>query len=93
MQLAVVGGHKDVVQELADRFPSSLKCGAQVTFLLTYYYTSYLAVKNIQLQMYSTLLVCICVSPNILYCGILCAWCRVGRLHCGMQLPMVICPF
>ena len=31
MQLAVLGGHTDVVQELADRFPSSIKFVTQVS--------------------------------------------------------------
>ena len=30
MQLAVLGGHTDIVQELADKFPSSVKFVTQV---------------------------------------------------------------
>ena len=45
------------------------------------------------------LCICICYSYFIVrHCHILLLpsmWyvCRVGRLHCGMQLPMAICPF
>ena len=45
------------------------------------------------------LCICICYSYFIVHhCHILhlpSMWyvCRVGRLHCGMQLPMAICPF
>ena len=35
MQLAVLGGHTDVVQELADKFPLSVKFVTQVNILVT----------------------------------------------------------